>query len=426
MLAAMGGLAPDGRRFAASFFGAALVAALAGCAETIPPEAEAPQGAAAPTLEEMEIAAPPPPVDPPTALADPEPPETVGGPVRAALLLPLSGPRAAIGQALSNAAQLALFDRAATPMALLPRDTGGTPEGAEAALRDALAEGVDIVLGPLFAESVRAVAPIARAAGAPVVAFTNDRRVAGGGVYTLGLDPGQQVARAVDHARSLGHARFGALAPDDAYGDAAVEALVGAAGSNFASVGEIARFPPRAAASAVASIESLAAARASESAGFDALLVAASGNALAALAPLLPYYNLDPEAVRYLGTALWKDPEILGEPSLVNALFAAPEDRAFLAFAARYRRAFGADPPRIAALGYDAAALVAALAGRSDRAPRFPARALTSPDGFSGAEGLFRFRPDGAAERGLAIWRVARTGFEIVAPAPENFAIPAF
>ena len=343
-----------------------------------------------------------------------------------ALLLPLSGPRAAIGQALSNAAQLALFDRAATPMALLPRDTGGTPEGAEAALRDALAEGVDIVLGPLFAEvgaRGRAHRPRGGRAGGGVHQRPPRRRRR---VYTLGLDPGQQVARAVDHARSLGHARFGALAPDDAYGDAAVEALVGAAGSNFASVGEIARFPPRAAASAVASIESLAAARESESAGFDALLVAASGNALAVLAPLLPYYNLDPEAVRYLGTALWKDPEILGEPSLVNALFAAPEDRAFLAFAARYRRAFGADPPRIAALGYDAAALVAALAGRSDRAPRFPARALTSPDGFSGAEGLFRFRPDGAAERGLAIWRIARTGFEIVAPAPENFAIPAF
>ena len=311
-------------------------------------------------------------------------------------------------------------------MALLPRDTGGTPEGAEAALRDALAEGVDIVLGPLFAESVRAVAPIARAAGAPVVAFTNDRRVAGGGVYTLGLDPGSKWReRWTMRVRSAMRvsARW---RPDDAYGDAAVEALVGAAGSNFASVGEIARFPPRAAASAVASIESLAAARESENAGFDALLVAASGNALAVLAPLLPYYNLDPEAVLYLGTALWKDPEILGEPSLVNALFAAPEDRAFLAFAARYRRAFGADPPRIAALGYDAAALVAALAGRSDRAPRFPVRALTSPDGFSGAEGLFRFRPDGAAERGLAVWRVARTGFEIVAPAPENFAIPAF
>ena len=422
MLVALGGAGAAGRRIAAALWGIAL----AGCAATIPPEAEPPQATAAPAPEAPAPAAPPPAAAPPVALAAPEPPVVRSGPARAALLLPLSGPHAATGEAVSNAAQLALFDRAATPMALLPRDTGGTPDGAVAALRDALAQGVDIVLGPLLADSARAVAPVARAAGAPVVAFTNDRRVAGDGVYTLGLDPGQQVARAVGHARSLGHTRFGALAPGNAYGDAAVEALRGAAALHSASVRETAYFPPRAAASAVASIQALAAARASASAGFDALLVAASGTALAALAPLLPYYGLDPQTVLYLGTAQWKDPEILGEPSLVDAVFAAPDDRAWLAFATRYRAAFGAPPPRIAALGYDAAALAAALAGRTDRAPRFPAAALMSPDGFSGIEGLFRFRPDGSAERGLAVWRVARTGFEIVAPAPTGFAVPAF
>ncbi len=422
MLVALGGAGAAGRRIAAALWGVAL----AGCAATIPPEAEPPQATAAPAPEAPAPAAPPAAAAPPVALAAPEPPVVRAGPARAALLLPLSGPHAATGEALSNAAQLALFDRAATPMALLPRDTGGTPDGAVAALRDALAQGVDIVLGPLLADSAHAVAPVARAAGAPVVAFTNDRRVAGDGVYTLGLDPGQQVAHAVGHARSLGHTRFGALAPGNAYGAAAVEALRGAAALHSASVGETAYFPPRAAASAVASIQALAAARASASAGFDALLVAASGTALAALAPLLPYYGLDPQAVLYLGTAQWKDPEILGEPSLADAVFAAPGDRAWRSFAARYRAAFGAPPPRIAALGYDAAALAAALAGRTDRAPRFPAAALMSPDGFSGIEGLFRFRPDGSAERGLAVWRVARTGFEIVVPAPTGFAVPAF
>lgn len=426
MLVALGGAGAAGRRIAAALWGVALAAALAGCAATIPPEPEAPQATAEPAPPPAPVVAPPPAVAPPVELAVPEPPVVRSGPARAALLLPLSGPHAATGEALSNAAQLALFDGAATHMALLPRDTGGTPEGAVAALRDALAQGVDIVLGPLLADSARAVAPVARAAGAPVVAFTNDRRVAGGGVYTLGLDPGQQVERAVGHARSLGHARFGALAPGNAYGAAAVEALRSAAALHSASVGDVAYFPPRAAASAVASIEALAAARTSRSAGFDALLVAASGNALAALAPLLPYYGLDPEVVLYLGTAQWKDPEILGEPSLVDAVFAAPDDRAWLAFAARYRAAFGAPPPRIAALGYDAAALAAALAGRTDGGPRFPAAALMSRDGFSGAEGLFRFRPDGSAERGLAVWRIARTGFEIVVPAPTGFAVPAF
>ena len=398
-------------RFPVAVAGGLLLAALAGCAATVPPEEPAAQ-------DEPPVAAAPPPVAEPA----PEPPK---GPkvFRAALLLPLSGPRAAAGRAIADAAELALFDRAGPSFVLLPRDTAGTPEGAEAALRNALADGVDVVLGPLLGTAARRIAPVARAAGAPVVALTNDRRVAGGGVWVLGLTPGRQVDAVVAWARAEGRARYAALVPHGAYGDAAERALGLAVVRYGGAVGDVVRYRPEAAGRDNAAAEALASALADPARGFDALLIAASGDTLAALAPLLPHHGVDSADVRFLGVGPWRDPALLGEPALVDAVFAAPDAAAGDdgAFAARYRDLFGAPPPRVAALGYDAVALAVAASGAADTAA-----ALADPAGVRGAAGVFRFGDDGIAERRLAIWRVARNGFEIVVPAPESFDVPAF
>ena len=404
---------------------AGLLAALplAGCADSVapppPPAQDPPPAAAAP---EPAAAAPPPPVARP-APPPPRFPYLDRYRVRVALLLPLSGPRAALGQALLDAAELAVFDRAGPGFALLPKDTGGTPEGAAAAMRSALADGADAVLGPLFAHSARAAAAVPRPPDVPVVAFTNDRRAAEDGVYVLGLAPAAQVDRAVAWALAQGRSRFGALAPRGPFGEAVAAALRESAARRGGAVGRVAFFAPEAA-DAPGPIESLAAAREDPAEGFDALLVAASGRALAALVPQLPYRGLDPADAPLLGTAQWRDPAILGEPALLGAVFAAPEEGpAFRAFAARYRDAFGAPPPPLAALAYDAAALAARLAEGADGGGF---AGLVDPSGFAGAGGLFRFGADRVAERGLAIYRVARDRFEVVDPAPRSFAVPAF
>jgi hypothetical protein len=144
------------------------------------------------------------------ALSAPEafqltPPEAEGlPPHRVGLLLPLSGPRADLGQAMLRAAELALFDVADARFALIVRDTQGTPEGARLAAEQAIAAGANLLLGPVFSTSVEAVAPVAQGGRVPVVAFSNDRQVARPGVWVTGLLPGEQVARRLSdgHARS--------------------------------------------------------------------------------------------------------------------------------------------------------------------------------------------------------------------------------
>ena len=166
---------------------------------------------------------------------------------RVALLLPLSGRHARTGQALLNAAQIALFDIAGDRFTLVVRDTAGTPQGAQAALRSALMEGVHFVLGPLFATSVAAIAPEVRAAGLIAISFSNDRAVAGDGVFIMGLAPRPQVYRLMGFARSQGLTRFAVLAPRTPYGDAVVQALREATLRNGLELSKVVSYAPDAA-----------------------------------------------------------------------------------------------------------------------------------------------------------------------------------
>ncbi|MCH7943884.1 MAG: penicillin-binding protein activator [Proteobacteria bacterium] len=191
----------------------------------------APEPTPAPPPEPVIVEAPPvEPIAPPPPVIPEEPivpalVELPPGPVSVALLLPLTGPSADLGQALFEAAQLALFDVGNEDFVLLPRDTLGTPEGAAIAANQALADGARLVIGPLFSGSVAAVAPITQLAGVNVVAFSSDRSVARPGVYLMGFLPGQQVVRVVEYAITRGLKWFTALAPSNAYGQSMVAAL---------------------------------------------------------------------------------------------------------------------------------------------------------------------------------------------------------
>jgi len=411
-----------------------VILAVPGCARKVPqapPEVQA--------TPEPEIAIPAPPVEvvePGPVVVEPleDAPDSFmpdfrePGMVRIGFLAPLSGPRADLGGALLNAAQLALFDHAEEGLTLVPKDTRGTASGAAAAMQELTSEGVDLVIGPLLGDSVRAVAPIARPTGVPVVAFSNDRTAAGDGIFIIGFTPGQQIERVVAHAVKNGHRRFAALVPRGAYGDAVVSALYEATGRNAASIGRIEYFNPGAPAD-VAPVQSLVAAAGLDEdgvpTGFDALLIAAGGESLRGLALLFPYYDLDPSQVQFLGTGQWKDSALLGEPALLNGWFAAAPDSGFAGFRTRYQSAFASAPPRLATLGYDAVVMASALASRAGGAD-FGELSLTDPVGFSGTDGKFRLRRDGVAERALTVYRVAPRSFQVRDPAPDDFGTASF
>lgn len=332
----------------------------------------------------------------------PEAPRT-----RTALLAPLSGPNAPLGQALLNAATLAVFEAGpGAGVELAPHDTGGTGSGAAAAARSAVGGGSRVVLGPLTsAETTSAAAP-ARAAGVPMLAFTNDQSRAGSGVWVLGLTPEQQVRRVVATAVARGDARRLALAAqNNDFGRAMAAALRGAASDLGLQAPVVALYP------AGADLGMAAGDLLQRSGGAppDALLMGETGERavrfVTALQAALPPDTPPP---RLLGHALWaQDPAVLrGEPTLAGALFAAPDPLARARFEQRYRDAFGEAPPRVAGVAYDAArAAIGAMRGGPAASPQ-----LGTGEVVDGADGALRLMPDGRTLRGLAVFAVNPVG----------------
>ncbi|MGQ0662733.1 MAG: penicillin-binding protein activator [Pseudomonadota bacterium] len=384
----------------------------------------------------------------PAAAAAAPAPLAAATPLRIGVLLPLSGPSAALGRAMLDAAQLALFEVGGPALTLLPRDTGGTAEGAARAAEQVLGAGARLLVGPLFAAEVPAVAALAAPRRVNVLSLSNDRAVAAPGTYILGLPPQAQIDRIIDFARARGLSRYAALVPMSPFGAVVEDALQRAAARVGGQVVVVERYDPEAGDATpvvrrLAAHESrraglLAQRRALEARDdeasrealrrlgpegvlgevrFDSVLLPDFGDRLLALAPLLPYYDIDPARIRLLGTAPWEDPRLGREPALIGAWFAAAPPEARADFVKRFRALYGSEPPRLATLAYDAVALAASLAGGAD----FSAASLTNPAGFAGLDGIFRLRPDGTIERALAVLEVRRDQFRTISPAPQSF-----
>jgi len=367
---------------------------------------------------------------------------------RVALLAPLSGPNAERGAALARAAGLAMKADGALGFDVL--DTKGTAEGAAAAAMAAIAGGAGLILGPLTAAETAAVAGPARAAGVGVLPFTSDPAQAQTGVWPLGIMPDQQVRRVVAAVMAQGKSRFAAVLPDSDFGRAMAAALqratssagapdpviafhTGATPSINGTIREISGYATRRGPvdSQIRAARALGTADGRRQAAqlakspippppFDAILLADSGERLSTLASLLPYYDLDPPAVRVLGPALWGSAAARGEAALPGAWYAAPDPASRANFDALYQADGGEPAPGLSDFAYDAAGIARVLA----REGGFSYAALARPDGFAGVDGVLALQPDGTVRRGLAVFELQRGGPVIVEPAPETINAP--
>ncbi|MDP4795275.1 MAG: penicillin-binding protein activator [Rhodospirillales bacterium] len=373
------------------------------------------------------------------------------GTVRVALLVPLSGPAAKLGQGMLNAAQMALFQFSNDRFELLPHDTKGTVDGALAAAQLAIGDGAQLILGPLLSQSVQAVGPIARAANVPVIGFSNDRTVAGNGIYVMGFLPSAQTDRVLSYAIGRGLTRFGLLAPDNAFGAAVLQTMQEVTLRSGAQITRARLYNPNADdytdvvreisdfdarkqelkrqiselkklddAVSKKTLERLEQLQTAGDLPFNVLLVADGGKRLQQIAALLPFFDVDPAVVKVLGIGQWDVPGLGNEPALVGAWYAAPDPAARTDFVKEYAATFGEQPPRLATLAYDAMALAAVL-GQGETGPDFSTASLASPNGYWGRDGIFRLTSSGITERGLAVLEVTRKGSKIVDPAPVSF-----
>ena len=397
---------------------------------------------------------------------------------RVALLVPLSGPDAAMGKALLHAAQMALFDFTDAQFVLLPIDTEKVG-GAKAAAKKALDAKASLIIGPVFSKQATEVAEIVSRANINVITLSNDTAIAGGNLFVFGLAPSQILERVLTYAATKNITRFAALFPDDALGQRLSGQLRLLASALGGQVMRIEQYPGqtkdfsdavrraaefdarRMTAAEIAAAQDaakLAAAQAntdpnaqnsdkkaekltarqkdaqkraeklltSRPVDYDALVISESGQRLRNLASLIPYYNIDVTQTKILGaSALWDDPILAKEPGLVGGWFAATDPAGRRNFEERFNKTFRYTPPRLTSLVYDAvglAALMARKAAKNNESDAFSANGLRSPSGFSGIDGIFRFTSTNTSERGLAVFEIdARKGVVMIDRAPASF-----
>lgn len=354
------------------------------------------------------------PAGEPAAAAQP-----ADGQVRIALILPLTGQGNAglAAQSMKNAAEMALAEFKVSNVQLLVKDDGGSPQGAQSAAQQAISEGAEIIVGPLFAQSVSAAGQVARSRNIPVIAFSTDASVAARGVYLLSFLPETDVRRIVSYATSRGKRSFAALMPDNAYGTVVEAAFQQEVARHGGRVVVLEKYPHDANRTAEA-VRRVAQAASQ----IDSIFIPDSPDVVPQVAQALAANGVDLKRVQLLGTGLWgDDTRISSEKLLDGGWYPSPEQAGFRNFSSRYRARYGQDPVRTATLAYDAVALVAALV-KTQGMQRFSEQVLTNPSGFAGIDGVFRFRPEGTNERGLAVLRVTPSGGQVVSPAPKSFA----
>jgi len=345
--------------------------------------------------------------------------QATDGQVRIALILPLTaqGNAGLAAQSMKNAAEMALAEFKVSNVQLLVKDDGGSPQGAQSAAQQAISEGAEIIVGPLFAQSVSAAGQVARSRNIPVIAFSTDASVAARGVYLLSFLPETDVRRIVSYAASRGKRSFAALMPDNAYGTVVEAAFQQEVARHGGRVVVLEKYPHDANQTAEA-VRRVAQAASQ----IDSIFIPDSPDTVPQVAQALAANGVDFKRVQLLGTGLWgDDTRISSEKLLDGGWYPSPEQTGFRNFSGRYRARYGQDPVRTATLAYDAVALVAALV-KTQGMQRFSEQVLTNPSGFAGIDGVFRFRPEGTNERGLAVLRVTPSGGQVVSPAPKSFA----
>lgn len=343
--------------------------------------------------------------------------ETLGsGSARIALLLPLTatGNAGQAGPSFRNAADLAVAALGGSDITVIVKDTRGTPEGAAAAASQALSEGAQMVLGPIFAAEVQAVASVTRPVGVPVIGFSSDATVGGQGVYLLSFLPSSDARRIITYAGQQGRTSVGALLPNSAYGQIMEAEMRQAAATAGLSVAIVQRYDLT-----TIAIQAAASDLAAQRDQFNALFVPEAGDVMVSIAQGLAAGGLTPQNTLFLGSGQWEDARVQNAPELRDSVYPAPPRSQYQDYVSRYRARYGGEPVRISSVGYDAVTLAAALAragsGRIDPAM------LNASSGFSGIDGIFRFLSNGISQRGLAVYRVTGAGTEVASAAPRSF-----
>ncbi len=349
--------------------------------------------------------------------------------IKIALLVPLSGESAPVGNAMFDAATMALYDsyltvpsdQIHTQLTIIPKDTGINITDTKKATEKAIEQGATFVIGPLFGQSVTAIKPILAEKNITMLSFSNNKAVASPGAYTFGFMPEQQVERIAEYVYLNKFQRVALLAPNDAYGEKVRDTLSESFIKKGGMLTSTELYAPSYA-NIDAAVSRIAGAynNSPEERRFQAIFIADGGAQIRNIIKALHKNNINLQKIKLIAAGIWDDKEFSNIPELQGSWFPSSPPELYDVFAKRFTTTYGYKPIRLAALAYDAVSIVAkiAMAGKG-----IPATELTDRKGFNTpAGGLVRLTPEGISDRKLAIMEITKDGFKVVDIAPKSFS----
>lgn len=352
----------------------------------------------------------------PTLTANPSGEVFGQGSIRVAMLLPKTAPGngAAVAQEIRNGALLALQDFGQTTIQLVIKDTVGQAAAAQEKATEAVGEGASLIIGPLFSANVSAASAIAQPASRPMIAFSTDASVARRGVYLLSFTPQDDVSRMISYAASQGRRSVVAFLPANAYGSVVEATLRQSAGARGVNIVHVAKYSRSA-----EGIESAITAAAGFIENADSVYIPEGGGVPSAIVASLARSGVSMNGKAILGSGRWESVK-LSDPRLSGAVYTGRDITKFANFSQRYETSYNSKPGVNAALGYDAVTLSVELIRRHQK-NAFNPQVIENSNGFAGINGIFRFRNNGTAERGLAIYQATNGEGQLLIPAPTSF-----
>ena len=348
-------------------------------------------------------------------------------PVPVALLVPKSsaqGGDALLAQSLENAARLAMADLQGVQIDLRVYDTAGNAATAAAVARQAVDEGAKIILGPVYAQSANAAGLAVLNDNVNVLSFSNNTNIAGGNVFVLGPTFDNTARRLAAYASRQGKGNILIVHSTDEAGQLgrdAIQKAIGATGARQAGIVAYER-SQQGVIAAVPQVRDSVAGSGAQS----IFLTSTTAGALPLFTQLLPEAGVSPQVTQYIGLTRWDIPaQTLELPGVQGGWFAMPDPVKTQQFNARFAAAYGGAPHPIGGLAYDGIAAIGALVG-AGKADALTGAALTQGAGFRGVGGIFRLRPDGTNERGLAVASIQNRQVVVIDPAPTSFSGAGF
>lgn len=341
------------------------------------------------------------------------------GPNKIALLLPQSSSNgAAIATSLRNATQIALEDTDQNVVTIQIYDTKGTSEGAANAALQAINDGSQVIIGPVFSHSVKSVRQVTTGRNIPVLAFSTDASAAGGNVFLMSFLPKQTITRVLDYAARKNKKSIAAVLPQNAYGGLTEAALRESGSSLGIRPTAIMTYQPN-----QSDMKKVMKDVASVTGGFrpvsSAILFSDTSKAMRTLASQFQPNDIQKKNIQILGSGLWYDPLIWQISALNGAWFASPDPKSWEGFRSDYKTKFNTEPMRVSTLAYDATSLVVALTKVTNG--NITKQTLLNSAGFNGIDGLFRFLPNGLNERSFAILQIKNGAVSVIEHGAKKF-----